>query len=97
MSSASDAPSAEVCHPSALSDRDLQAWRELQQGAAGFHSPLLGPGFARAVGEVRGDTRVAVWRRGGRAIGFLPHHIRPGRLARPVGGPFSDYHAQTSA
>lgn len=88
---------AEVFHPSSLSDRDLQAWAALQAETPEFRNPLLGPDFARAVGEVRADARVAVWRRGGQAVGFLPHHARPGRLARPIGGPFSDYHALVSA
>lgn len=95
--SASEPLAAEVFHPCALPDRDLAAWTRLQAATPDFSSPLLSPDFARAVGEVRADARVAVWRRGGEAVGFLSHHQRPGRLARPVGSPFSDYHALVSA
>jgi CelD/BcsL family acetyltransferase involved in cellulose biosynthesis len=48
------------------------------------------------VAAVRQDARVAVFRRGGRIVGFLAHHRRPGGLARPIGAPFSDYHALIS-
>ena len=88
---------ADVLHPSELTRRDLGAWRELQAATPVFGSPLLGPDFAAAVGEVRADTRVAVLRRGGQAVGFLPHQRRPTGFARPIGAPFSDYHALVSA
>ncbi len=41
----------------------------------------------------RDDVYVAVFRRAGQVVGFLPHHRRPHRFARPVGAPFSDYSA----
>ncbi len=84
---------AETVRPSDLGPRDLAAWAALRDSAEAFQSPLLGPDFARAVGRVRSDAAVAVIRRDGRAIGFLPHHRRPGGLARPIGAPLSDYHA----
>jgi CelD/BcsL family acetyltransferase involved in cellulose biosynthesis len=84
---------AEVVHPAELSHADVAAWRRLQALEPAFGSPLLGPDFAQAVGVVRADARVAVYRRGDRAIGFLPHHRRPGGFARPIGAPFCDYHA----
>ena len=87
----------DLLHPSDLDPPDAAAWRALQAGSPAFASPLLGPAFARAVGEVRQDARVAVWRQDGRAVGFLPHHRRPNGFARPIGGPFSDYQALVSA
>jgi len=87
----------ETVHPSGLSPEDIAAWRALAAAEPAFAHPLLGPDFARAVGEVRLDARVAVFRRRGAAIGFLPHHRRPGGLARPLGAPLSDYHALVAA
>ncbi len=84
---------AETVRPSDLTARDLGAWTALRETAEVFQSPLLSPDFAAAVGHVRPDAAVAVIRRDGRAIGFLPHHRRPGGLARPIGAPLSDYHA----
>jgi CelD/BcsL family acetyltransferase involved in cellulose biosynthesis len=86
-----------VCHPSELSDRDTEAWSGFQAASPFFESPLLGPAFAKAVGEVRSDARVAVYRRDGRPVAFLPHHRRPWGFARPIGAPFSDYHALVGA
>ncbi|MDC7676053.1 GNAT family N-acetyltransferase [Asticcacaulis machinosus] len=58
-----------------------------------FRSPLLSPEFTQIVANIRHDVRVAVYRRKGQTIGFLPHHRRAGGMARPVGAPFSDYTA----
>src|ERR1700761_3089936 len=87
---------AEIVHPAELSRVDIAAWRRLQAAEPAFGSPLLGPDFAQAVGAVRPDARVAVYRRAGHAIGFLAHHRRPGGFARPIGAPFCDYHALVS-
>lgn len=85
--------SAEVIRPDALTLQDRAAWMALRAAEPAFASPLLGPDFARVVGAARTDTAIAVFRKDGRAIGFLAHHRRPNGLARPVGAPFSDYHA----
>ncbi|MBO9544356.1 GNAT family N-acetyltransferase [Caulobacter sp.] len=82
----------ETLHPSQLSADDVALWRSLAAGQAGFGNPLLGPDFTQAVGKVREDARVAVVRRDGVTLGFLPFHRRPGGLARPIGSPLSDYH-----
>jgi len=84
---------AEVFHPSELSERDAGTWRAMCAAAPAFRSPLLSPEFARLVGEVRDDARVAVFRHGAETVGFLAHHRRPDGFARPIGAAFSDYHA----
>ena len=84
-------------HPADLTHADRAAWRALAAARPAFSSPLLGPDFALAVGDVRDDARVTVFRRAGEAIGFLPHHRRPGGLARPIGALLSDFHALVSA
>lgn len=84
---------AETLHPSDLTDADAAAWRRLAAAEPAFASPLLGPDFARAVGAVRPDARVAVLKRDGQSAGFLPFHRRPGGFARPIGAPLSDYQA----
>ncbi len=76
-----------------LGRADIDAWLAIQAEQPVFANPLLGPGFSMAVGRVREDARIAVFRRDGRAIGFFPHHRRPGGFGRPIGAPFSDYHA----
>lgn len=86
----------ETLHPSQLTPADTALWRSMAAAEPAFANPLLGPDFALAVGRVREDTRVAVIRRGGETLGFLPHHRRPGRLARAIGSPLSDYHGVVS-
>lgn len=87
---------AETCHPAELSEADAKAWRALCASRPEFASPLLGPDFARIVGAVRRDARVAVWRWGEKPVGFLAYHRRPGGYARPIGAPLSDYHGLVS-
>ncbi|HZK99399.1 MAG TPA: GNAT family N-acetyltransferase [Caulobacteraceae bacterium] len=87
----------QVLHPSDLSDSDAGQWSDMQAATPAFATPLVGPQFARAVGEVRGDARVAIFRRGRRTVGYLAHHRRPTGFARPIGAPFSDYHALVTA
>ena len=82
----------QILHPADLPPEDEARWRRLAGRHEDFASPLLGPDFARAVGAVRADARVAVWRRDGEAVAFLAHHRRAGAAARPIGAPLSDYH-----
>ena len=84
---------ADVVRPDALGADVLEAWRAMAAATPAFASPLLGPQFACAVGAVRDDAHVAVFRRGEQIVGLLAHHRRPGGLARPVGAPWSDRHA----
>lgn len=86
----------QTLHPADLTGEDIAAWRAIAAAEPAFASPLLGPDFALAVGAVRPDARVAIWRRDGEAVGFLPHHLKTGGLARPIGAPLSDYHALVS-
>ena len=87
---------AEVRHPRALSEREVQAWRSFCAADPAFANPLLGPDFARLVGAARADARVAVLGRAGDIVGFLPFHGRAGGVAQPIGAAFSDYHALVS-
>ena len=86
----------ETLHPRELAPADMRLWRDMAAAEPAFSNPLLGPDFARAVGAVRDDARVAVIRRRGETLGFLPHHRRPGAMARPIGSPLSDYHGLVS-
>ena len=88
---------AEVRHPRALSEREVLAWRSFCAAEPAFANPLLGPDFARLVGDVRPDARVAVLHRRGEHVGFLPFHGRSGAVAQPIGAAFSDYHALVAA
>lgn len=75
-----------------LSARDRQAWINLAR-RSGLSSPLLHPDFACAVGQVREDVRIALYRDARGLAGVFAHHRRPGGFARPIGAAFSDVHA----
>lgn len=84
---------AETFHPAELGDREAAEWRALCAAHPDLSGPLFGPDFARAVGRVRADARVTLWRYGEPLVGVLAHHRRPGAFARPIAAPLSDYHA----
>jgi CelD/BcsL family acetyltransferase involved in cellulose biosynthesis len=79
---------ATVIHPSGLTAEDRRAWRDWMP----YANPLLGPGFAALMGDLRPDARVALIDLDGERAGFLAFHARHGGVARPIGAPFSDYH-----
>jgi CelD/BcsL family acetyltransferase involved in cellulose biosynthesis len=83
----------QTVHPGVLDRQDVETWRAMAAARPEFRSPLLGPDFAQAVGALRPDARVAVFRREGRVLGYLPYHRRACGQAWPIGAPLSDYHA----
>lgn len=84
----------EIAPPCALTSADQAAWRALQQATPALGNPLLGPDFAQAVGAVRKDARIAIWRDDfGKPKAFFAYHQRPQGFGRPIGAPFCDYHA----
>jgi CelD/BcsL family acetyltransferase involved in cellulose biosynthesis len=79
--------------PSEMSAELWQAYTALRNARAIYDDPFFDPDFARLVGEVREDTRIGVVTRADEVISVWPLHLRPGNWARPIGGPFSDWHA----
>ena len=88
---------AETLHPTDLAEADAVAWRALCAATPAYQSPLLGPDFARAVGRVRDDARVTLWRRNGTLVAAFAYHRRPGGLGRAIGAPLADYHGVVQA
>lgn len=84
--------SCAVVHPGEIDAETRRDWHFLT-AHPDYQSALLHPDFARAVGQVREDTRAALFRRDGRLEAVLAFHARPGGLARPLAAPFSDVQA----
>ena len=82
----------EVVHPGEVDAQTRGEWLGLLSHTD-FRSSLMHPDFARVVGQVRPDTRVALYREGGQLQAVLPFQARPGGLARPLAAPFSDLQA----
>lgn len=79
----------EVIHPCELGTSETALWRTLQ--GEGQKSPYLTPDWAKMVGAVRADARVAVVSDGGGVCGFLGVQ-RPSRFAAMgLGAPIADY------
>lgn len=68
------------------------SYAALRNANALYDDPFFDPDFARLVGEVREDTRIGVAFDKDETVGFWALHERPGMWARPIGGPFSDWH-----
>ena len=85
----------EIIRPDALRPEDRAAWDALRATEPGLDHPYLDPRYALAAGAVPGAA-VAVFRRGGRAVGFFPFQRR-GRLIQPLGAPLTDYHGVIAA
>ena len=77
--------------PEALTPEMLTLWRTMVAADPVFDSPYFDPRFTQAAGRVSPGARVAVFHRGGRITGFLPHQTR-GATVQPLGAPMSDYH-----
>lgn len=90
-----EAMDIEIIRPDALRPEDRAVWDALRLREPGLDHPYLDPRYAVAAAGVPGAA-VAVFRRGGRAVGFFPFQRR-GRLIQPLGAPLSDYHGVIAA
>lgn len=84
----------ELFKPSEMNADFWSAFHDLRNAFSLYDDPFFDPEFARLVGEVRNDTFIAVAFDQGKQepVAFWPLHVRPGGWARPIGGPFSDWH-----
>ena len=84
----------DIVTPADLSPEDIAAWRALQAADPSLASPYLSPDWtltaAAAHGPDRRLAKVAVFREGGEAVGFMPVRVN-GVTAMPLGAPMSDY------
>ena len=83
---------AEVIRPQELGPAQIERWRSIINNQTGYHSPFYAPEFSQAVAEARDDAFVAVLESAGKTVGFFPFHRLHRGVAKPIGGPISDYH-----
>lgn len=87
----------EVIHPREMSASHVARWRIYQTASDGLGSPFLTPDWARLIGAVRADARVAILSEDGETRGFFGVQ-RPSRFAAMgLGAPISDYQAVIAA
>jgi CelD/BcsL family acetyltransferase involved in cellulose biosynthesis len=82
----------EVLSALELAPEHLARWREILRASPQLTSPFFRPEFIQIAAHVRPRVEVAVLREASRIVGFLPFE-RAWNVARPVGGPMSDYQA----
>ena len=85
----------EIIRPDALRPEDQAVWESLRAGDPDLDHPYLDPRYSLAAASVPGAA-LAVFRRGGQAVGFFPFQRR-GRLIQPLGAPLTDYHGMIAA
>lgn len=76
-----------------LSPEHLVRWREILCASPDLASPFFRPEFIQIAAAVRPRVEVAALRDAGRIGGFFPFERAAWNVARPVGGPMSDYQA----
>jgi CelD/BcsL family acetyltransferase involved in cellulose biosynthesis len=73
-----------------LSANDVALWKEIHDAAAGRASPFLHPAYVRTVSSVRNEVEVALVRKGGETVGFLPYERTRLGIGRSVGSRLCD-------
>ncbi len=82
--------------PRELSGPDRELWRAWRAARPELDSPYFDIRYTLAAGEVAPHAAVAIVRRGGQRIAFLPLQRRAGRI-QPLAAPLSDYHGVIAA
>lgn len=74
-------------------DPDLRAqMTEMRDNQSVYDNPFYDLDFAEIIARQRDDAFVLVANDKAGLLGYWPLHIRPGKWARPIGAPFSDWH-----
>ncbi len=81
-----------VCEASEMPDDLWAAYTHLRNADVLKDNPQFDPHLVGLYASVRPDTRIVVALQADNPVAFWPMHIRPGYWARPLGGPFSDWH-----
>ena len=75
-----------LVRPGELGPAEIATWHSMQDATLSLADPFLSPEFARAVGRVQPDTRVAVLAGRETTTGFFPFERRRFGVGVPVGG-----------
>lgn len=81
----------DVVHPNEIGPSEVARWRSLAAAERALWGPYFTPEFAKAVGQVRSDARVAILHANGAIGGFFTAQRMSRFTAMPLGAPISDY------
>lgn len=82
-----------VVRPDELAASEASLWASFQGSAPELRNPFLSLTFARVVGAVRQNARVAVVEANGRIEAFLAFELGPGKMGMPIGYPMNNLQA----
>lgn len=82
----------EVTDISALPAEDWEQMTVWRDASAIYDNPMFDPAHGRIIGELRPDAKMLKASVSGEVVAYWPILVRPGRWARPISGPFSDWH-----
>ena len=80
----------EVVRPMELGEGECEQWDAMQRRAPHLGNPFLAAAFARSVGRVHDNARVAVLSRGADVVGFFPFERNRFGIGRPIGAGLTD-------
>jgi CelD/BcsL family acetyltransferase involved in cellulose biosynthesis len=82
-----------VVRPAELAADEASQWASFQKSAPELQNPFLSLTFARVVGGIRENARVAVVEANGRIEAFLAFELGPARMGMPIGYPMNNLQA----
>ena len=80
-----------LVRPDELGETESACWAAFRRDAPEAASPFMSLTFARIVGAVRREARVAIIDNADGIQGYLPLEIHGHRTARPLGWPMNDF------
>ena len=81
----------EVVEAGQLTVADRVLWRAMVEANPDLASPYFRWEFTEIAARISPNAAVAIFSRGGRTIGYVPHQRR-GSAIQPLGAPMNDYH-----
>jgi CelD/BcsL family acetyltransferase involved in cellulose biosynthesis len=82
-----------VVRPADLAASEASLWASFQESTPALQNPFLSLTFARVVGGIRQNARVAVVEANGHIEAFLAFELEPGRMGMPIGYPMNNLQA----
>jgi CelD/BcsL family acetyltransferase involved in cellulose biosynthesis len=86
----------EIIKAEAMDAAAITLWRDWTATNPSLQSPYFRWDYTQIAARVCSGAAVAVFRRGGRIVGFFPYQKRGGSV-QPLGAPMNDYHGVIAA
>ena len=81
-----------VVDPVSLTADEIALWNRFRAAQQSLASPYFSPKYFQAASKAIRNVQIAICEVNGEIAAFFPFQRRTLGIAKPVGGPFSDYH-----